>query len=333
MMKNNRFFMVLAMMIFGSILFFQNTGVVSAKKYTIQEFSKEMVFQSGDEITIDLYRYAIPQSNGPIVTGERLYYKYFTLLLNQTTYKEFELSKENPTFTLPQIDNSDVEWKIYIEDSNIKKAPSGEGRAILNAVYHKPPKLVVKCDKDYIEGTDTTDCGIYFNTELPFKDISIKLNSDELEFSDEKPSKFFDLTKKDGLYHFEQSRKLGATKFEDEYNEDDNYYGLVMTFTASIKDHSASSLNISTEGSKVTFYNIEEHEYQEMMIPNQNHSIDTLKKEVPQEEVKGAEEIVPIPKENPETGIFNYLLLIIPIVLFGLSYLFVVRKNVFKFNK
>ena len=52
MMKNNRIFMVLAMMIFGSVLFFQNTGVVSAKKYTIQEFSKEMVQKVLQEVRI-----------------------------------------------------------------------------------------------------------------------------------------------------------------------------------------------------------------------------------------------------------------------------------------
>ena len=105
-----------------------------------------------------------------------------------------------------------------------------------------------------------------------------------------------------------------------------NYEFTVLTFDAIPKDDASNIGSILTSNAKFKLYNSDEQE----VVGDLDYLTGDAQIDVPITGlVKGVEEV----KENPKTGIFNTLLLIIPILLFGLGYYLVIKKNIFKFNK
>ena len=105
-----------------------------------------------------------------------------------------------------------------------------------------------------------------------------------------------------------------------------NYEFTVLTFDAIPKDDASDIGSILASNAKFKLYNSEEQK----VVGDLDYITGDAQIDVPITGlVKGVEEV----KENPKTGIFNTLLLIIPILLFGLGYYLVIKKNIFKFNK
>ena len=105
-----------------------------------------------------------------------------------------------------------------------------------------------------------------------------------------------------------------------------NYEFTVLTFDAIPKDDASDIGSILASNAKFKLYNSEEQK----IVGDLDYATGDAQIDVPITGlVKGVEEV----QENPKTGIFNTLLLIIPILLFGLGYYLIMKKNIFKFNK
>ena len=219
------------------------------------------------------------------------------------------------------------------------------------------PNYSIKCDKDYVEYGDSANCSLYMEylstvNEPGITMFGFNINSDDYNITNINTVNYFDNISNIYRFNLQRYRKNnghGVPKIEEVFDEyslynvelddeanitnrtkisyddipEDVYHSeqiKVLEFTISPKKDNADTNNINIL--KTMFRDIDSSE---SLNSTQTISIASPKKE----EVKGVEEVT----ENPKTGLFNYLILIVPILLSLLGYKLVLNKNIFKFNK
>ena len=335
-MKNaKRIFLFISVLLLGVVFFYKDTLLVNAAKHTVRLFEVGSTYRSGDEIDIDVIRitYFDYYENG-YVNYNTLAYEKIYLDLNDRRYDEIDLNTDNKTFVLPQIDGHDVTWTVRFEENyeyaNYSQADKPKGSVIFSTEYEKETELLVKCDKDDLEENEKASCILYTYVSQEgsrIKGFEVSLKSDNLKFSNETPNVFLDLNKNNSKYVITQKYPESSIDFNgyiQNLNVNNYNYTALMKFDAEITEKTSNKLTISTEGSNKIY-----DDNTKKSIASNNVVFNTTYTEPNKEEVKGEEEVA----ENPKTGIFNYLLLIIPITLFGLGYSLVIKKKAFKFNK
>ena len=335
-MKNaKRIFLFISVLLLGVVFFYKDTLLVNAAKHTVRLFEVGSTYRSGDEINIDVIKttYFDVYEDG-YKDYERLAYERIVLYLNGTIINEINLNTDEKNFVLPQVDDHDVTWTVRFEE-NYEGYPDPQyykyqGTVVFSAEYDKETELLVKCDKDNLEEKEKASCILYTyvaRNEDNIKGFEVSLKSDNLEISNETPNAFLDVNKTNNKYVITEKELNGpidTSKIIRPLNKNGYDYTALMKFDAEITEKTSNKLTISTEGSNKIY-----DDNTKKSVAGNNVVFNTTYTEPPKEEVKGEEEVT----ENPKTGIFNYLLLIIPITLFGLGYSLVIKKKVFKFNK
>jgi hypothetical protein len=335
-MKNaKRIFLFISVLLLGAVFFYKDTLLVNAAKHTVRLFEVGSTYRSGDEIDIDVIKttYFDAYEDG-YKNYERLAYERIELYLNGSSFDQINLNTDNKTFVLPQVDGHDVTWTVRFQENyeyfSDPQYYNLKGSVIFSTEYEKETELLVKCDKDDLEENEKTSCILYTyvsRNEDNIKGFETTLKSDNLKFSNETPNVFLDLNKTNNKYVLTEKNPSSQIDFSGLIQNLDvnNYiYTALMKFDAEITEKTSNKLTISTDGSSMIYTN-----NSKKSIIGNNVVFNTTYTEPIKEEVKGEEEVV----ENPKTGIFNYLLLIIPITLFVLGYSLVIKKKVFKFNK
>lgn len=331
MKKSKKIFIFIALMIVGVFSIFQHALIVNAEKHTVAFFKTYDKYYSGDEIdltTVDAhYEYEVRTT---------MAYKKVVLKVNGQVYQTINVDENNHIITLPKLGDEIQTWTVTTENYNPAYVFWGyDTYAEISTNYYPKPKIKVLCDKDKIVDDETTKCGVYFSlqTEENIRALNVALKSDELIFSDFATLGHLRITElPDGRYKISppaRTTENGNTQLDETKSINGVPYFLGMTFTASIKNATSSELHISTEGSTYDLLDEITGGVIEQGFVNDLLKLDTNYVPPVETEVKGEEEVV----ENPNTGKFNYLLLIIPIALFIGAYQLIIKKKVFKFNK
>ena len=334
-MKNKKkLFMFIAVLIIGVFTAFQHTLIVNAEKYTVKFFRIYDCYYSGDEIDVETlnFRYNYEEKTG-------LSYAHANFWINNKPYKTIDLDENNHTIVLPTINGRTVEWMVDGERS-YQRAPWSQDDTYVQFEGHidADTELKVICDKDKLVENETTKCAVYaYRNENDFvHNIYVNLKSDNLIFDNIRTLSYLTITKmKDNRYNVQPGPNKGnvETDYENQVSMDYMNYYFLMSFEASAKEINSAEIKISTEGSSFLTSTGPEGELVEQQFVDVPAVLTTDYVEPEKTpEVKGEEEVVET-TENPKTGIFNTLLLIIPILLFGLGYYLVMKKNIFKFNK
>ncbi len=334
-MKNKKkLFMFITVLIIGIFTAFQHTLIVNAEKYTVKFFNVYDMYYSGDEIDVETinFRYEYEDKTG-------LSYAHAKLVVNGKIYKTFDLDENNRTIKLPKLHGEIQDWMVT-QQQNYQDYPwyHDYTYVFFETNFDTNTELKVICDKDKLVEDETTKCAVYtyLNRNDFVHNIYVNLKSDNLIFDNIRTSKNHTITKmKDNRYNVQPGQSKGnvETDYEENIDIDSLSYFFVMSFEASIKEVNSAEIKISTEGStflKINTPNGESVEQQFVNVPAVLTTDYVEPEKTP--EVKGEEEVVET-TENPKTGIFNTLLLLIPILLFGLGYYLVMKKNIFKFNK
>ena len=334
-MKNKKkLFMFIAVLIIGIFTAFQHTLIVNAEKYTVKFFNVYDMYYSGDEIDVETinFRYNYEEKTG-------LSYAHANLRINGKDYKTIDLDENNHTIKLPTINGRTVDWMV-VSETDYQQNPWYHDATYVtfNGRINADTELKVICDKDKLVEDETTKCAVYthINDNDFVQKLYVNLKSDNLIFDNIRTNRYSTITKmKDNRYNVQPGDNKGniETDYEDRISMDYMDYYFVMSFEASIKEINSAEIKISTEGSTFLNANTPDGELAEQKIVDVPAVLTTDYVEPEKTpEVKGEEEVVET-TENPKTGIFNTLLLIIPILVFGLGYYLVMKKNIFKFNK
>jgi hypothetical protein len=269
----------------------------------------------------------------------------------------FDIKGDNyDSLVVPKMYGKNVYWQYYSDDYE----NDWYGIDIFKPVIIEP-EYIVECDKDYVDYGEQATCTLKSKAIKYTRDVMaymqlINFNSEDFDIDNIETLNYWKLDSKTNKYYFDinqfdrdfdrvgydlMNTTIGFTNsaveldkngnitskqpatyeryFDDEKHPDTFLEEWdVLKFTINPKVAGLDIRNIKLQSSMNTG-NLE------TPVQTKTVSIAAPKKE----EVKGVEEVV----ENPNTGIFNYLLLIVPILLFLLGYKLVLNKNIFKFNK
>lgn len=263
------------------------------------------------------------------------------------------------TVRIPKMYGKTTYWQYYAEEYD-------DNYGWMDIDIFKPiviePDYSIVCDKEYVEYGENANCTLKSTSIKYMRDVIaylqlVKFNSEDFnienvetlnywKYDNNKKAYYFDINEFDrdfdetgydlmtsvegftnSVVELDESGNIvnkSLVNYDDEdYNRDTDQHIYseefdILRFTINPKEEGLDIRSIKLQSSINTGYTQTEEETKVVTF------VKPLK-----EEVKGVEEVT----ENPKTGLLNYVLLLIPILLFINAYKSILNKETFKYSK
>lgn len=316
-------YIVLSVCLLTFAISFYNITNVRAAEYTLPTVANSN-YKSGDVLT-----------NG---TGST---KYLEFYVNDTKVKSNVNVFNNATYRVPYINGSSVQW-------NLKEIGNGAGST--GNVYRfyatfNDFNLYLGCNNDSIKSDGKAKCGISYtfgqkidttsvnNLELEIKYIKFNLDSKVVSLENYKSDFEFQYIKQTKTFIYDSSKQSITTKPAAAFTLDTLPGVMLGTFEVSYDGNSTgTSSGISLSNIGFT-YQTQEGTSIYTSVNNIDKDITVSDKEVIKGSESDSDKTTEKVTDNPNTGVFNYLLLLIPVGILAVGFVLInTRKTTFKNN-
>ena len=319
-------YVVLSVCILTFAFLFQNVLSVKAADYTLNG-SIGAKYKSGD----------IVRRSTEYTYGE----DHFDFFVNGKLVEEnVPFYDSDITFTMPYVNGTKVEWELR----NVDNDYGYYGNKFQFYATYDNYNLYLGCNSESLKVDGKTKCGISItfgneldidvrNFQLDLKKISYKLDSSILNVSNYKSDFVYSYNKDKKKYVYGASKQTPTITPTAAFTLDTLPGTIIGTFDVSYDGTEEELSNLPSLSSLIKLSEIS-ISYETPLGVSIDDDIDDVETVISLDKKEDKKEEVPkTVDENPATGVFNYLLLLIPVGLLIVGFILInTRKKTFKNN-
>ena len=319
-------YVVLSVCILTFAFLFQNVISVKAADYTLNG-SVGAKYKSGDIVRR---------------STEYTYYEhYFDFYVNDKLVEEdVPFYYSDNSFTMPYVNGTKVEWELRNVDNDYGYYRNNFQFYATYDDYN----LYVGCNSESLKVDGKAKCGISYtfgnkldinvkNYQLDLKKISYKLDSSIINISNYKSDFVYSYNKDKKMYVYDASKQTQTTKPTAAFTLDTLPGTMLGTFDVSYDGTEEELSNLPSLDSLIKVSEIS-ISYVTPLGDSIDDDVDDTEAVISLDKKEDKKEEVPkTVDENPPTGVFNYLLLLIPVGVLIVGFILInTRKKTFKNN-